>query len=295
MAYDQLPDGRWVVETVPLSVTCISPAGVPSCLYFVKWMNFSLADGTWECRRNLGQSVIGDDLHRLEQQNQEDGEAELRGIHTSTIEQLQAEMQRVLLKREGQGVLDHGVTAFVRMHQLTAKRLFGDRLDYLARVGRSGRPGCRTWTFSSTTNFYYVLFPHTRLRRVVCATNGRRRIIAVTARVSAPGTPIPQGEEVVVLTDKMVYYSVTSSSVVNLSFFFPPCDRRRFRRGAGGCRAWARAHSSLSLIFSVAPLTLTCWAVVAATDVHCPNALSLVHCPCMRPCTRVAPPPRRPQ
>ena len=87
MAYDQLPDGRWVVETVPLSVTCISPAGVPSCLYFVKWMNFSLADGTWECRRNLGQSVIGDDLHRLEQQNQEDGEAELMGIHLSTIEQ----------------------------------------------------------------------------------------------------------------------------------------------------------------------------------------------------------------
>jgi hypothetical protein len=128
-------------------------------MYFVKWMNFSLADGTWECRRNMEQSAIGDDLHRLEQQNQEDGEAELRGIHTSTIEQLQAEMQRVLLKQEGQGVLDHGVTAFVRMHQLTAKRLFGDRLDYLAHLGRSGRPGCRTWTFSSATNFsiYIVL------------------------------------------------------------------------------------------------------------------------------------------
>eukprot|EP01043_Picozoa_sp_COSAG02_P094672 COSAG02_NODE_31090_length_539_cov_1.072727_1_plen_140_part_10 len=130
------------------------------------WRGFAQSDGTWEPLSSLNEHTLADDIIPLLQRLRDEGAKELQQHHTCTLKQVHCGMQRALRFREGDGALDRGIQMLLRIESLTFKRLFGERLDLLARTCRSGRPSCRSYSFSNTSQFYYTVFPKMRLQQL---------------------------------------------------------------------------------------------------------------------------------
>ena len=171
--------------------------------YFVRYAGYADTLCGWEPRGSLNAATISEDVLPLEERLQRDGEAELREHHVATCRGVQRELQKVLKRREGASASDLNIVAMWRVERLTFQRLFGDRLDLLARANRTGPAGCRTFLFATTASFYHAMFPCTSLQRLATVMrSGRRRILAVTAEVNAG---VFKDEIVYVMTENKVY------------------------------------------------------------------------------------------
>eukprot|EP01044_Picomonas_judraskeda_P006444 COSAG03_NODE_642_length_6535_cov_21.663611_5_plen_234_part_00 len=211
--------------------------------------------------------LLQEDIEPLRTRLKTDGEAELDEIHHACLQQLQYELQRVLRRGEGETAFDYHVSALVRLQPRTYCRLFGDRLDFLARRQRSGPPACRTYKFSTTASYYKTVWPRSRLSLLAASlgVNGvdGRRILAVEARCGA-GSQLRAGTLVYVLTDNKVYrpgasrlydmtadhYTITQQIEVRYTTktAAPRCNlRHRGARMLVTAKQWPSVRSALPL------------------------------------------------
>jgi hypothetical protein len=164
-----LPNGNYAVDRVLQQMRVYSAAGGAQLMYFVKWIGYSLAEGTWEPASAFpaANPVHAIDIVPLQARVKRQGEVELAEHHEETVLRLQARLRQVLKDREGRNMLDRGAQAKVRINQLTVEYLFSKRLDMLARNKRKGQPsGVRSWTFRDMASFYTLVWPHVRLRQL---------------------------------------------------------------------------------------------------------------------------------
>ena len=155
----------WEVDTVRAQAKFLSITGAMKTVYYVLWRGFAAAEATWEPRSSFDREAIEQDVVPLENALERDAQEELEEHHRLTLADTQAKLQRAVRLREGEGAADRHISAFISINPLTARRLFGARLDvvppkHLRR--RTGRPKCRTWAFTTTAAFYHFVFPCTQ-------------------------------------------------------------------------------------------------------------------------------------
>jgi hypothetical protein len=252
--------GEYEVERVEHELKWITPSGAMKRAFLFEWVGYPLSAATWE-ERGFGKCarLLAEEIQPLQQRLKTEGEAELAEHHRESLCLLQRELRRVLQRGEGERATDFHVSANVRSGVLTYRRLFGDRLDLLAPPPmRTGPPSRRTYRFSTTAQYYEIVWPRSRLSLLAFRSDaGDRCILAVEARCNA-GTELPDGALVYVLTTNRVYrdgklynlsvedYTITQHIEVR---FLKESQRNNFRhRGARlqlTRKQWLVVHEAL--------------------------------------------------
>lgn len=225
---------EYQVDCVPLQVAVVTPQGNWLSRFFVMYTGFPKAEGCWEPRASLNEAVIEKDVVRMEERLQREARLEVAELSKWSILEVQKELRRAVGKGEGEGSLDRGCSALVRVLPRTAKRLFCERLDYLAKAGRTGSAQSRTWSFATTSDFYDKVFPKTQLQLLAKEDKrGRRRMLGVTARVSEAGPSNVRGQVVIVLsggTEKACVYHFAANKISRVKVadleIMTPCSLR---------------------------------------------------------------------
>ena len=253
----------WEVDTVRAQAKFLSITGAMKTVYYVLWRGFAAAEATWEPRSSFDREAIEQDVVPLENALERDAQEELEEHHRLTLADTQAKLQRAVRLREGEGAADRHISAFISINPLTARRLFGARLDvvppkHLRR--RTGRPKCRTWAFTTTAAFYHFVFPCTQLRRVAHLGerhSGERMLLATTASVHSgalAGEDVfvlaTQGEDRVAIWSRLgnkttVVLTTTISPKVEATAKYSSVRRSLRLRGALMCvdeREWAQVR-----------------------------------------------------